>query len=43
LKEYIEVSYKPFIREKKEEPKKELTDMQKACILGGQEYTGEIN
>jgi hypothetical protein len=25
------------------ESKEELTEMQKACILGGQEYTGEIN
>jgi hypothetical protein len=42
LKEYIEVSNRPFVW-KKEESKKELTEMQKACILGGQEYTGEIN
>lgn len=42
LKEYIEVSDRPFIWQK-DEPKKELTEMQKACILGGQEYTGEIN
>jgi len=42
FKEYVEESAKPFIWNK-EEPKKELTEMQKACILGGQEYTGEIN
>jgi hypothetical protein len=41
LKEYIEVSSRPFIWQK-EEPKKELTEMQKACILGGHEYTGEL-
>lgn len=38
---YIEESAKPFVW-KKEEPKQELTEMQKACILGGHEYTGEI-
>lgn len=42
FKEYVEESSKPFVW-KKDEPKKELTEMQKACILGGQEYTGEIN
>lgn len=41
LADYIEESAKPFVW-KKDEPKKELTEMQKACILGGQEYTGEI-
>ena len=38
---YIEESARPFIW-KKEEPKKEFTEMQLACILGGHEYTGEI-
>ena len=42
FKEYVEESTNPFVW-KKEEPKKELTEMQKACILGGQEYTGEID
>ena len=38
---YIEESAKPFVW-KKEEPKESLTEMQKACILGGHEYVGEI-
>jgi hypothetical protein len=38
---YIAESEKPFVWEK-EEPKKEFTDMQMACILGGHEYTGEL-
>lgn len=38
---YIEESSKPFVW-KKEEPKQELTEMQKACIIGGHEYTGEL-
>jgi hypothetical protein len=41
VKEYIEAADKPFVWQK-EEPKKELTEMQKACILGGHEYTGEL-
>jgi hypothetical protein len=41
---YIAESARPFEWNKaKDKPKKELTEMQKACILGGQEYTGEIN
>ena len=38
---YIAESEKPFVWEK-EEPKKEFTDMQMACILGGHEYAGEL-
>ncbi len=39
---YIAESNRPFVWQK-DEPKKEFTDMQLACILGGQEYTGEID
>jgi hypothetical protein len=42
FKEYVEESARPFVWQK-DEPKKEFTDMQLACILGGQEYTGEID
>jgi hypothetical protein len=38
---YIAESNRLFVWEK-QEPKKEFTDMQLACILGGQEYTGEL-
>jgi hypothetical protein len=41
LADYITESNRPFIWQK-EEPKKELTEMQKACILGGHEYAGEL-
>lgn len=41
LKGYIEESARPF-EWKKEEPKQRFTEMQLACIIGGHEYTGEL-
>lgn len=38
---YVAEADRPFVWEK-DEPKEELTEMQKACILGGHEYVGEI-
>lgn len=42
LKGYIEESARPF-EWKKDETKQVLTEMQLACIMGGHEYTGEID
>jgi Putative amidoligase enzyme len=41
LSGYIAEADRPFVW-KKEEPKQELTEMQKACIIGGHEYVGEL-
>lgn len=41
LKGYLEESSRPF-EWKKDEPKQRFTDMQMACIIGGHEYTGEL-
>ena len=38
---YVAEADRPFVWQK-EEPKEDLTEMQKACILGGHEYTGEL-
>ena len=38
---YIAESNRPFVWTK-DEPKENLTEMQKACILGGHEYVGEL-
>lgn len=42
LADYIAESTRPFVWNK-EKPKQKFTEMQLACILGGHEYTGELD
>jgi hypothetical protein len=42
LADYIAESQSPFVWNK-EKPKQKFTEMQLACILGGHEYTGELD